>query len=43
LRSWASSSRLTHCWAVPNATRYPCWQARIPSAIERWVLPVPGE
>ena len=39
---WASASRATHSVAVLKATRWPARQARIPSAIARWVLPVPG-
>src|SRR4029079_15779714 len=39
---WASASRATHSVAVLNATRWPARQARIPGAIARWVLPVPG-
>ena len=33
----------THSVAVLKATGWPARQARIPSAIARWVLPVPGE
>jgi hypothetical protein len=33
---------LTHSVAVAKATRWPATQARIPSAIARRVLPVPG-
>jgi hypothetical protein len=29
--------------AVRKATRWPARQARMPSAIARWLLPVPGE
>ena len=32
----------THSAAVAKATRCPARQARMPSAIARWVLPVPG-
>src|SRR6266508_4949207 len=39
---WASPSRATHSVAVAKATRLPARQARIPSAIARWLLPVPG-
>src|SRR3954453_20375397 len=39
---WASASSATHSVAVLNATRWPARQARIPSAIARCVLPVPG-
>jgi hypothetical protein len=43
LRRLASASRATHSVAVANATRWPARQARIETAIARWVLPVPGE
>src|SRR6266545_2870216 len=39
---WASPRRATHSVAVAKATRLPARQARIPSAIARWLLPVPG-
>jgi carbamoylphosphate synthase large subunit len=38
----ASPSAATHSVAVRNRTRWPARQARIPSAITRWLLPVPG-
>ena len=38
----ASPRRATHSVAVAKATRWPARQARIPSAIARCVLPVPG-
>src|SRR4051794_33546549 len=38
----ASASSATHSVAVRNATRCPARQARMPKAIERWLLPVPG-
>jgi len=38
----ASASRATHSVAVANATRWPARQARIETAIARWVLPVPA-
>src|SRR4051794_39205056 len=38
----ASDNRATHCVAVANWTRWPARQARIDSAIGKWVLPVPG-
>ena len=43
-RPWrcASASSATHSVAVRNSTRWPARQARIPSAIARCVLPVPG-
>src|SRR5919112_924973 len=43
-RPWrcASASSATHSVAVLNATRCPARQARMPSAIERGVLPGPG-
>ena len=40
--SWAAPRRSTHCAAVANATRCPARQARMPRAMERWLLPVPG-
>lgn len=39
----ASLRRATHWVAVANCTRWPASQARIPIAIARCVLPVPGE
>ena len=41
--AWAPPSRSTHCAAVANATRCPASHARMPSAIDRWLLPVPGD
>src|SRR3954452_8263791 len=38
----ASESRATHSVAVANATRWPARQARIETAIARWLFPVPG-
>jgi len=37
----ASPSFATHSVAVAKATLCPARQARIPSAIERWLLPTP--
>jgi hypothetical protein len=37
-----SSRRSTHSAAVAKATRWPAWQARMPSPMARCVLPVPG-
>ena len=34
--------QVDHCEAVAKATRWPAWQARMPSPMARWVLPVPG-
>jgi len=39
----ASASLATHWVAVANWTRCPARQARMPSAVAMWVLPVPGE
>jgi len=39
----ASARRATHSVAVANRIRWPARQARIPIAIARCVLPVPGE
>lgn len=39
---WAAASRPTHSAAVAKQTRCPAWQARMPSPIDRCVLPVPG-
>src|SRR3954447_4866098 len=41
-RRLASESRATHWVAVANCTRWPARQARIETAIARWVLPVPS-
>lgn len=47
LEQWLAShgtrtGDITHWAAVANATGCPVWQARIPSPMDRWVLPAPG-
>jgi hypothetical protein len=39
---WASARTATHSVAVRKSTRCPARQARVPKAIARWILPVPG-